>query len=183
MSDLAVQKIMVRRGAPEPVHENILDVYRWLGGRLAQEPVRLISPKHTIYVTSEEFHSRNFEIHRHLTGELPVGRGTRYLILDLTGNPYNLLGESLLYHIAVIAQEWIASASRRVLAILVPKRPPETSAFWIPLRSSGKASTVRGRSSSSRTTDRASGRTVARRASAAVSRKNTPRIGHRRTSL
>lgn len=145
MSDLAVQKIMVRRGAPEPVHENILDVYRWLGGRLTQEPVRLIPPKHTIYVTSEEFHSRKFEIHRHLTGELPVGRGTRYLILDLTGNPYSLLGESLLYHIAVIAQEWIASAPRRVLAILVPKRPPETSAFWIPLRSHGESVTRAGK--------------------------------------
>ncbi|MFE0251039.1 hypothetical protein [Streptomyces sp. NPDC059010] len=132
---ITARKIAVGREIPESVPEERVSLYRWLGQRLTGTEVATPTTERTVYVRPEELYSPMSESRDYLARALPADEGPHLLIVDMGDNPYQLLGEPLLYDVARLTGEWFKAHPQRLLVITVPIMPPESSTFWIELRS------------------------------------------------
>jgi len=132
---VTARKIAVGRDIPEPISAERAELYGWLGERLAGPAASEPSAEETVYVTPEELSSPAPDPRSYLRRYLPVGEGPQLLIVDLAENPYHLLGEPLLFNVARLTCGWHKDAADRSLVVLLPRLPPDSSGFWLELRS------------------------------------------------
>ena len=124
------------RAAPEAVGGDRHDLYVWLAQKLIDSrQVRVERQTNSIYVTTEQMKTEPSAIWRLL--ELPpdlAGRPT-LAIIDLSTNPYHLLRDIFLHHVADLSRSWLQGSATRKVLILLPLLPPLSSIFWSPIMS------------------------------------------------
>jgi adenine/guanine phosphoribosyltransferase-like PRPP-binding protein len=117
---------------PELVPREVHDLHRWLARELLglgqRTRIEFLPERDTLYLTFDQIRDRPELISEVLNKQL----GTQtpdVVLLDLSVNPYDLLREPLLLHIAEFAVD--AASVGRAVAILLPAFPPEgVSLFW-----------------------------------------------------
>jgi hypothetical protein len=142
MADLRARvcRVIVGPAAADSVPSDRLAFYRWLmPSVMARRRCQIIARNTSL--STEEMTS-NPAIIKDLLGEENPDSDTERsaAVIDLAENPYYLLGEFFLFHVADMARRWIASRHRQTVVILMPGSglPPPASLFWHPLpRESG----------------------------------------------
>lgn len=127
--------VIVGPPAPDAVPADRLSFYEWLIPCIAARKRCQILARN-VSLTAEEMNSHPAIIKTLLEDDSPDGSDKRSVeVIDLAENPYHLIRDVFLYHVADVAHRWITSRLGQTVVILVPGSglPPPASLFWYPL--------------------------------------------------
>jgi hypothetical protein len=128
--------IRAPRVAPETVRPEWQDLYSWIAQKLLNSRnIRVRQQTGSIYVTPDQMKSEPGAIWNLLERPPNIENKPNMVIIDLSTNPYHLLRDIFLHHVADLGRSWLDSARGRMLVILLPLLPPSSSIFWTPITS------------------------------------------------
>ena len=134
MPEPNVFPLFVRVSSPtrEPLPAERRAFYSWIAPKLIDRAPRVEQPAHSVYLTAEEMKADPGSIWNVLAAPPSTGGRPSLVIIDLATNPYHLLRDIFLMHVAEISTRWLRASPSRKIAILLPLRPPPASLFWLP---------------------------------------------------
>jgi hypothetical protein len=137
MADLLAHAYHITVGPPAPdaVPADRQTFYKWLVPVLASRRRCKLAARN-INVTNEEMKSNPAIIQRSLNDDSLDDDGKKsVVVIDLAENPYHLIRDIFLYHVADVAQRWIDSRPKQTVVMLLPGGglPPPASLFWYPM--------------------------------------------------
>jgi len=123
--------VRVSQISSEPVPQHRKDTYAWLAPKLLDSrPGILRQASNSIYLTAEQMRQSPSAIQNLLRPPAEASSRECLIILDLADNPYHLLREIFLYHVADTVVRWLRQYERCKIVVLLPLMPPSSSLFW-----------------------------------------------------
>lgn len=123
--------VKVSQISSESVPQRRKDTYTWLAPKLLEgRPWSMRDVRDGIYLTAEQMRLSPSAIQNLVRPPAEASRRECLIVVDLADNPYHLLREIFLYHVADMVLRWLRQYERCRVVVLLPLMPPRSSLFW-----------------------------------------------------
>lgn len=132
-------EIRLGLGTTEAVSPRRRNFHQWVSSQLVHGSVELVdnSPSETLVLSEEAISGRPAEAYSLIVGELNHlinNQRDCIVVIDLSANPFELLRDSVLFHIGTALKAIVAGKGERTVGIVFSQLPSETSLFWSALK-------------------------------------------------
>lgn len=135
---IIAESLRLGAAGPENVGSKRRELWKWLAQQLRPDDPEIedISPSRTLYVSSEDIRDDVAVVGEFVAStavEYCRGDSVDLLILDVLGNDYQMLTETLMFHLVSSVVTLVLNSVATDACILVSAFPPvESSVFWLP---------------------------------------------------